>query len=323
MCNINALYRKTNNNKDVLGFLMSTTSNSFNFNNHGEGFYLDYLDTLFKSKDKINYYKFRNKINKSKNIITHQRLSTSGFEVRYNHPFKNKNFVMVHNGVINQFKKKVGSDSAGFFEEFNILFHKNFRVDNNRKSAIVKTIKELFKKDVGSYSILIFDKKEHVSYYFKDYTTSINFYTNKEFLYITTSYSNSNFLNLLNSKEEFKQIEIKENMIYLIKKGEVYEIDKIREEEHKKSLTLTSSFQDYPGRKENKKGLEVEVKQINNFEDDLNYLDDDINDVFTEEELKQFSKEDIDFIKSQNKKRVKFNDYEENFDYINKACGGF
>jgi len=324
MCNINALYKKTDSNKDILGFLMAVTSNSFSFNNHGEGFYCDNNDTLFKSKEKINYYRFKKKINKSKVIITHQRLSTSGYEVIYNHPFKNKDFVFVHNGIINQFKKSSGSDSAGFFEDFNKLFNENLKINNNRKKAIVNTIKELFKEDKGSYSILIYDKKENVSYYFKDSSTSIYFYKNREYLFITTSFSNDKFLSMLGCNNNFKEVIINDNMIYKIKAGEVYEVENIREE--KKSLTLTSNNQTSPGPENQKNNLEVEVEKTNSFEEDLSYLDDDINDVFTPEELKRFSKEDLEFIDNQNKihfkKRVKFNNYEENFDYINKFVDG-
>jgi predicted glutamine amidotransferase len=213
MCNLNLLFR-TELKKDLKPFFQSITSNSFSSNNSGEGFYLDFKNTTFKSKNKINYQSIR-ELNKSKMILTHQRLSTSGYEVKYNHPFINEDFVLLHNGVMNHFKKNIGSDTFGFFIEFNKEFKTTIKTEPNRERAIIKVIEDLFKKDLGSYSIFILDKKSNIGYYFKDSSTKINFYRNKDYLYITTNSQNHNFFSLLSDKK-FYEYEIKPRIIYKI-----------------------------------------------------------------------------------------------------------
>jgi len=303
MCNINALFLKEK--KDINGFLMATTSNSFTRNNNGEGFYCDNNNTTFKSDNKINYNDFKD-INQSKIILTHQRLSTSGFNKKYHHPFINKDFVLVHNGIINQFKNKKGSDSYGFFNKFNDEFYKNLKKDKNREKAILKAIKNLFLKDIGSYSILILDKKTNISYYFKDSYTKIEFFKNDEGLYITTLDENELFLNLLSNKK-FKQLDIKPNKIYSIKPNcDVFDLGFIRVEveveiKNKKGHLCA----------QDKKNLEVEVEHFEPNEEQLKK--------FEEEYLT--NKELDDLMKIRNKKKS-FNgygsyDYNYNNNYMN------
>ena len=141
MCNINILINK-NKNKKIVPFLMSTTAHSFINNNDGEGFYTESNNQTIKSKNKIDYFKYKSTLEASKMIITHQRKSTSGFELEYNHPFENDNFVLVHNGIINQFKKKLGSDTYGFWLDFNKKFN-SYSNKLNRTLKITKAINEL------------------------------------------------------------------------------------------------------------------------------------------------------------------------------------
>ena len=193
---------------------MSTSAHSFAQNNHGEGIYFNSTDQCFKCKSKMNYFSFKDKIEASTIIITHQRYSTSGFEIKYNHPFTNDNFVLVHNGVINNFLGKEGSDTFGFWVQFNKSFN-NIKGHFSREDKIKKVIKELFKEDHGSYSILILDKKTKISYYFKNNGTDINFYENNNYLFITTNSDNHIFLNLLDTN--FKELKIEDRKIYKIK----------------------------------------------------------------------------------------------------------
>jgi len=85
--------------------MMAITSHSYITNDDGEGVYTNSDDRVIKSLSKIDYSKVQG-LKDSKVIISHQRFSTSGFTLKYNHPFHNDNFVLVHNGVINHFKEE-------------------------------------------------------------------------------------------------------------------------------------------------------------------------------------------------------------------------
>lgn len=214
MCNINILIRK-NIEKDkgkVCGFLMETTLNSFSRNPDGEGFYCSDGNLLIKRKNKINLFKYRKNLKKSNIIITHQRLSTSGHEIEYNHPFRSKEFILVHNGIINDFLGKNGSDTYGFFKRFVKIFDK---LEGKREEKIIYSIKELLDNlKFGSFSIALLDKTTNNLYYFKNENTSINFLKSKSFLFVTTLYENKYFLDRFD--ENFKETKIEDHLIYRI-----------------------------------------------------------------------------------------------------------
>lgn len=214
MCNINALFVKQKGGK-ITPFIMGVSSNSFASNSDGEGIYISSSDKVHKSMVKMNMFEHENDIENSNVIISHQRLSTSGFELEYNHPFDNDDFVLVHNGVINQFKGEIGSDTYGFWLKFNEEFNA-IKTKSTREQKIIQVIKKLFKVNQGSYSILIFDKKTNESYYFRgaDYP-GIYFYQNKNYLFITTNGHNYNFLPML-CEDDFVELDIKTRKIYKI-----------------------------------------------------------------------------------------------------------
>jgi len=235
MCNINTLFIK-NKLKNTTQFMMAVSSHSFETNKDGEGIYISSTDTVHKSRDKINLFEFKNEIEKSNVLISHQRLSTSGFELEYNHPFENENFVMVHNGVINQFKNGTGSDTFGFWSKFNEEFN-SITSHLSRENKVKRVIKKLFKVDSGSYSILIHDRKTKNSFYFRGTGyPPIHFFENDQCLFITTNEHNGTFLNMLTNKE-FTELEINGRTIYKITKAfKVYEIAKLPKEKINYSL---------------------------------------------------------------------------------------
>ena len=223
MCNINAVFRPENKlNISVVSFLQSVTSNSYAHNYHADGIYTSSDNKVRKSTEKLNLFKYQEQIDKSNIIITHQRLSSSGFSSEYHHPFENKEFILVHNGVINQFKKDTGSDTYGFFLDFIKEFENLKYLHYSRDEIIIKSLKNLFKEDAGWYSILIHDKKTKLSYYFKNTSPSINFYKIDNILYISTIDDNKKFISLLdtNPEEKLKVYDIKDNCIYRIKEIE-------------------------------------------------------------------------------------------------------
>lgn len=240
MCNLNILITKKRN-RQITPFLMAVTSHSFARNNDGEGIYIKSIDKIIKSKSKINYFDYQKDIETSDIVITHQRLSTSGFEIDFNHPFENKEFVMVHNGIINQFKRNEGSDTYGFWLSFNESMMPITSLNkSDRDDRIRKSIKKLFKDDSGSYSIFIYDKKTKQSYYFKNDSTSINFYKNDDYLFITTNDDNKTFLEML-SDNKFIELDIKPRTVYLIELDkEVYKIFNLSQ-----SKKLSFTFKEY------------------------------------------------------------------------------
>lgn len=208
MCNLNILIKKEN--ADIIPFLMATTSNSYSHNKDGDGFYSD--GELVKGKKKINLFKYKENLNNSQIIINHQRISTSGHENAYTQPFQNDDFVLAHNGIINDFLGKRGSDTYGFFLKFNKIFKKQ---RGERDKRIIKTIKKVFKKMVGgSFSIALLDKQTDKLYYFKNYRTSISLFRNKDFVYLTTLSDNEVFLDLLG--KGFNKIDMEDDFIYCL-----------------------------------------------------------------------------------------------------------
>ena len=214
MCHLNLLFRKKMNVK-VTPFVMAVSSASFLSQNDGEGIYYNSNHTVHKNKNKMNLFEFENEIEDSNVILSHQRTSTSGFDIKYNHPFANEDFVMVHNGIINKFKGNEGSDTYGFWLKFNEEFNKITR-HISREDKVKKVISRLFQKDEGSYSILIYDKKTKQSFYFKgEGYPSIYFYSSDEYLFISTTSQNEIFLPMLTNKK-FHTLEIKGRILYKI-----------------------------------------------------------------------------------------------------------
>jgi len=238
MCNLNILIKKEKikdkeNLEIIPGFLMAVTSNSFTVNNDGDGVYFNNL--LIRSSNKIDLFKYFEDILKSKIVITHQRLATSGLSIKYTQPFESEEFVLAHNGIINDFIGKKGSDSFGFFNQFLKEFNKS---KGEREENIIKVIKKLLDgMNFGSYSIALLDKKTENLYYFKNYATSIHFYKNSEFFYMTTIEGNSLFLKMF--KNDFKERKVEDFVIYRInadKTINIKKVGKITKEEKKKKI---------------------------------------------------------------------------------------
>lgn len=217
---------------------MACSSNSFVRNHDGEGFYTSSNNKVIKNLNKIDYYSFKDAINTSNVFISLQRLSSSGFSLEYNQPFHNNELTIIHNGVINEFLGNKGSDTWGFWLEFNKVFQSK---TGNRERRIVKTIKELMKKVYnGWYSILIYDKVSRKTYYFKNESPSIHFYRYKGMLFITTNADNKLFLRMFGTNNfnnyDIKEVDIRSNKIYKIvcekEQIRIYDLGKVIESEN-------------------------------------------------------------------------------------------
>jgi glutamine phosphoribosylpyrophosphate amidotransferase len=191
MCNLNVFVKQAGAN--ILYPIISASAVSFIHNSHGEGVFTSSDGNVVKTKQKIDYTRHAEALAASEVVITHQRIATSGFSLRYLHPFQNSRFVLAHNGVLNC-AKGGKSDTAVFFERFLKNFEKNshFTIINDRmKASIEQTIKSVD----GSYSIVIFDKTEKKLWYFKNSGTQISITQTKDGgLFLTTNKDNLAFV---------------------------------------------------------------------------------------------------------------------------------
>lgn len=241
MCNINILLRKDTEieQQNILSFIQSVTSHSYTTNNDGEGFYADNSKRVVKSLNKINYFQYKEILEKSKVIITHQRQATSGFHFKYTQPLASKEFVIVHNGIMSDFAFNQHSDTYNFFQLFLKRFEKKQK--GNREKQIIKAIKSILNKAefYCSYSIALFDKITGNLYYFKNKYTKINLFMGRGMIYITTSEENKNLLELF-KMEKFQKLEIQDYVIYRIdanlKIMPVCEIERDERKEVEKNL---------------------------------------------------------------------------------------
>lgn len=233
MCQLNCLFIKKKQN-DITSFIQSIMAAGFLNNNHGCGIYTSSDNIVRKSDDLINGFEIKEQIENSKVILTHQRYATSGHSIEYHHPFESNEFLVLHNGIMNQFLKDKGSDTSGFFEDFQIEFN---LLKGSREQKIIDTINKLFKDGQGSYSILIYDKISKLSYYFKN-TPEINFYRNKDYLFVTTNSDNQVFLSLLGT--DFIELDIQPRIIYRIENNlQVFRLEKMPEIIRKKDNGIT------------------------------------------------------------------------------------
>ncbi len=219
MCNIN-IFLKTDaycqDKDDVLnltGFLQSVTANSYSTNNHGDGVFVSH-GKIAKSVGKVNLLTLNKEIGKSKYIIAHQRLSTSGREDDL-HPFIFGDFVMVHNGVISAYAKGEHSDSYNLFKEFNEMFIKEMENPAmTRKGAVTAVIQRQFAEiySSASYSIAIYDNVDKAMYYFKNVGKYINVYSSPNALFMTTNMGNAEYLTMV--KEDFTPVDLVSLKVY-------------------------------------------------------------------------------------------------------------
>lgn len=215
MCNLNILVRTAPEieRSNIAAFLQSVTSHSFIHNNDGEGFYSN--GKVVKGLSKINYFRYSNLLSDSQIIITHQRLSTSGFYARYTQPFTSAEFIIAHNGILYDFIKGEPSDTHNFFKTFLLRFEKdNF---SSREQRIITIIRDILGNSeyLTSFSIILLDKITNILYYFKNSNTNIHFFKSKGILYITTNDENKHLLELL-PNQVFKERKIADNTIYRI-----------------------------------------------------------------------------------------------------------
>jgi len=219
MCNINLLIKRNKNKiKGLKEFINVITAVSYKDNSDGNGHSIDYKSPIVSNEKMI--YRV---VNFREYFLNHCRLSTSGFGIENHQPIESENFIIAHNGVLNnsdietELKKrtiKIKDDYSDTKAYLYILEDEYMKTKNT-----VTAIKNTIEKISGTYSIVLIDKNAKKIYYFKESTTNINLVMNSDLLYITTNNFNAEyFKKYFNTKTAIKDIE--PNKIYLVtKKG--------------------------------------------------------------------------------------------------------
>lgn len=228
--------------KSFKGNLKKEDFNSFlNLMEHGSYYNADAWgicndEKIIKNKggfyDYKNQKKLYNKLCNNKSfLIGHNRYATKGDKEdnSNNHPFESKDFMLVHNGVITnddmlkQLKELFYSgetDSIVILELIQALSDKGFE--------IVKAIKKTAELLDGSFSVLLYDKRNGKNYYFKNSKTKFSFAlvtrNNKKILFGSTDKINFNYI-YTTYDMIFDTIDVDSIITKDAESGVIYEID--------------------------------------------------------------------------------------------------
>lgn len=280
MCELQFIKRIDNKNLNdndlseffkLMQFGSLNNSDAFGFFNHN----LTYKNKGLFSLNKFNDFKV---LKKENFLIGHNRYmtTTNNQHNKNNHPFILNDFVLSHNGVINNedelktefnFLKPVTTDS------FLILYLINhyFKISKNKirvnkiKDAIQKTTLKLN----GSFSVFLYDKIDKNIFYFKNSKTEFKFcLIDNKYLCGSTKQNNLRFLFLKNFKSPIlKYQKIEDNKIYLINDNEILKDIGVFKE---LKPSVINEFWGYSGYTTNKKTTKKGYKQ--SLKKDLSYL---------------------------------------------------
>lgn len=128
---------------------------------------------IYKRPGKYTDKKYTNRIEKnfvdSDLLIGHNRFKTHGKEKKLNsHPFYNKRYVWVHNGII--YNADTIAKDYGYQNNVDseVIGHALLAETGNDKVEIIDDLANLVERFVGYYSIFIYDKKTDRLYYLKN-----------------------------------------------------------------------------------------------------------------------------------------------------------
>jgi predicted glutamine amidotransferase len=102
-------------------------------------------------------------------LIGHNRFKTHGKEKKMNsHPFYNKRYVWVHNGII--YNADIIAKDYGYQNNVDseVIGHALLSETGNEKTDIVNDLAKLVERFIGYYSIFIYDKLTDKLYYLKN-----------------------------------------------------------------------------------------------------------------------------------------------------------
>jgi len=172
-------------------------------------------------------------------LVGHNRLSTTGTPTnnKNNHPIETKNWIVVHNGVLNNDKEVKRTFGLDYDEEVDSaviphLLEYNTTIERNSLDAVRETAEQL----EGTFSVMAYSKKDDKLYYFKERST--NFYfglvkrkdgnvilgsTTEEWL--ENAYVEYDMIFPINSFNDKVIVEAAEEVIYVIDENGIREVD--------------------------------------------------------------------------------------------------
>jgi hypothetical protein len=224
MCELQFIYRKENLRKqDLNEFIKMLQFGSLN-NSHATGLFNRHF--ILKNKGLVNLdliKQHQKEILNDNFLIGHNRFKTNGSEDKNenNHPFILNSLVLVHNGIISNYrelenefkfiKTEIETDSYIILRLINHFLKSNKLED--RIKGITTAIKKTCGKIKGSYSVFLYDKISNKIFYFKDNSTEFYIYKVGNNLIGTTTQIKINYI-----YENIHKVELnlKDNCIYLI-----------------------------------------------------------------------------------------------------------
>lgn len=250
ICEIQLVYKLDNNitKTDIENFNRLMEFGVVNGNKDAYGLFNGFYS--FKEKGMFNSKSINKKLLLNDNfIVGHNRWKTSGSEDKNfnNHPFEMGDFVLVHNGVIDNddvlkedFKvnHKIETDSFVILWLVNEFYNKSDK--NTRDDKIIDSIKRTFKLLEGSISVVIYDRVSKNIYYFKNSRTEFSMMLVDDITLIgSTNQLNLSYVYQDSKKSDF---DIKDNHIYRINKEGIFSVGRLKE---KKTTTKTYSYCSY------------------------------------------------------------------------------
>lgn len=154
---------------------------SYEKNSDGDGYFTEKLK-IHKSEDKL-IYKGSHWF-----IVAHQRLATSGKIPEMVQPLESKNFLFAHNGVFRNVDEKTHkeSDSWAYLTKVEEAYAKT--------GNTVKAIQNVNNNTSGSYSCVIYNKKTHEFYYFKETASNMYIAKNEKYKLMSTKRDNVEYM---------------------------------------------------------------------------------------------------------------------------------
>ena len=111
-------------------------------------------------------------------IVGHNRFKTQGDakDNQNNHPFETKNFIVVHNGVINNDEDLKKQYKLNYTEETDSAVIPNLlEYFSSEGDKAVTAIKDVAENLEGSYSVFVYDKRSDDLYYFRNDGSDFSF----------------------------------------------------------------------------------------------------------------------------------------------------
>lgn len=171
---------------------MQTNSDGFSITVFDKNYIeVEMLKTL-KKQDIYNFTKKYDGHEKEYLFIYHFRIATNGIKCKNNcHPFENKNYIIWHNGIINEFSSSIDKvDTKCFLDKY---FYRQLK-ENKIKSILEKMEKE-------NNKIIIYNKYKHEFYSTK------NFQNYKDNIVSNTFFTFQNAYNIYDDEDYYMNYE--------------------------------------------------------------------------------------------------------------------